>query len=215
LQHDPTRFKTFFLSGYALVISVIFPVTVLCALYAPEVVHVVLGPQWSGSADLLRLLTPAVLVFGIINPLGWMMFSAGLVGRSTRTSLVIAPIVLAAYAIGIPFGPSGVALAFSIAMTLWFMPHVMWCVRNTTITLNDLVHVAIGPMIATAGAGVLAYGAQLYWLGPLSPLARLLIGAGIMGTSYVGLLMIVPGQKRLYGELLFRLKRPSRAMNKC
>jgi PST family polysaccharide transporter len=195
LQDDPVRFKTFFLNGYALVISIIFPVTVLSALYAPDIVDVVLGGQWSGTADLLRLLTPAVLVLGIINPLGWLMFSAGLAGRSMRTSLVIAPLVVAAYAIGISFGPTGVALAFSLAMTVWFMPHAMWCVRDTTISANDLVQVAIRPLIAAAAAGVLAYGAQFYWLGPASPLVRLLIGTAIMVTAYVALLMGMPGQK--------------------
>jgi PST family polysaccharide transporter len=212
LQDDPIRFKTFFLNGYALVSSIAFPITILSALYASDIVDIVLGAQWSGTADILRLLTPAILVLGIINPLGWLMFSAGLVGRSTRTSLVIAPLVVTAYAIGISFGPSGVALAFSIAMTFWFVPHAMWCVRNTTITLNDLVQVAIRPFIAAAGAGILAYGSQLYWLGPFSPFVRLLIGAGVMVTAYVGLLIVMPGQKQLYGKLLGGSKAPAQAV---
>ncbi len=214
LQDDPIRFKAFFLNGYALVMSITVPITILCALYAPDIVHIVLGPQWSETADLWRLLTPAVLVFGIINPLGWLMFSAGLVGRSTRTSLVIAPLVITAYVIGIPFGPSGVALAFSTAMTLWFVPHVIWCLRNTTITLNDLIQAAMCPFLAATGAGVLAYAAQLYWPGPSSPLARLLLGTAIMVTAYVGLLTVVPGKKNFYGKLLSGSRRRSQAITK-
>jgi hypothetical protein len=36
-----------------------------------------------------------------------------------------------------------------------------------------------------------------------------LIGTGIMGIAYVGLLMIVLGQKRFYRGLLDGLRRPS------
>lgn len=212
LQHDPARLKTFFLNGYALVLSLTFPITVLCALYAPDIVHVVLGPQWGGTSDLLRLMTPAVLVFGIINPLGWLMFAAGLVGRSTLAALAIAGLAIVAYLIGLPFGPSGIALGLSVVMTLWLVPHVVWCLRDTTISLNDLARVAVRPFIAAVAAGGLAFGAQLYGPELTSPFWRLAIGTAVMMTAYLGLLMIAFGQKQFYVSLLNGLRRPAPAM---
>jgi O-antigen/teichoic acid export membrane protein len=87
-----------------------------------------------GRAAIFRLLTPTILVFGIINPTGWLLHSVGLHGRSLRISLVIAPLVIAACLIGLPYGPNGIAFAFSAAMTLWLVPHVVWCLHNTMIS---------------------------------------------------------------------------------
>jgi PST family polysaccharide transporter len=116
---------------------------------------------------------------------------------------MIAPLAMAAYAIGLPFGPGGVAFAFSTAMALWFIPHAMWCLRDTTITLNDLVQAAVRPFIAAVGAGGLAYGSQWCWPEPSSPLFRLLIGTAIMMSAYAAILVLVLGQRQLYGRLLW------------
>lgn len=212
LQHNSVRFKAFFLNGYAIVLSLTFPITILCALYAPEIVHVVLGPQWGETSDLLRLMTPAVLVFGIINPLGWLMFAVGQVGRSTLAALVIAALAIVAYLVGLPFGPSGVAVGLSVAMTLWLVPHVIWCLRDTSIALTDLVRVAIRPFVAAVVSGVLAFGVQFYAPKSASPFWRLSIGAAVMMTAYVGLLVIVFGQRQFYLTLLDGLRRPAPAM---
>jgi len=213
LQGDTARFRAFFLNAYALVMTLAFPITILGALYAPEVVHVALGPQWIEAAELLRLLTPAVLVFVIINPLGWLMFAAGLVGRSTRTSFVIAPLVIAAYLVGVPFGPGGVAISLSVAMTAWLVPHVLWCVHETMISPRDLFRVAVRPFVAAAGAGAFAYIVQLQWPElSATPVLKLAVGTVIMMVTYVAILVSVFRQWQFYARLLHGLKRPAQAI---
>jgi PST family polysaccharide transporter len=44
------------------------PITLFSALFADEIVRVVLGPNWAGAAILFRLLAPTILIFGMINP---------------------------------------------------------------------------------------------------------------------------------------------------
>ena len=70
------------------------------------------------------------------------MLSLGMVGRSLKTALVLSPIVVGAYLIGLPYGPLGVAFAYSAAMTLWFVPHTLWCIHGTMISGRDLVRAA-------------------------------------------------------------------------
>jgi PST family polysaccharide transporter len=208
LQDDPPRFRTAFLRSYLLVISITMPVALFLAIYADDIVRVLLGPQWGGSAETLRLLSPTVVIFAIINPLGWLMFSAGLVTRSLCISLVIAPLVITAYFIGLPYGPNGVALAFSIAMTLWLLPHLMWSLRGTIVSLTDLVRSASRSVLAAGAAAMIALCVQLYWGGLPSPILNLLLGAAIMGAIYIGLLLFVLGQKELYVDLLRDLRKP-------
>ena len=110
LQGEPARFKSYFLKGYSLVVSMTLPTTIFCAVLADDIILVVLGPKWREAASIFRLLAPTILVFGIINPLGWLLQSIGLQERSLKIAFVIAPLVCFAYLIGIPYGPNGVAL---------------------------------------------------------------------------------------------------------
>jgi O-antigen/teichoic acid export membrane protein len=54
------------------------PVTVSCAVFVDDIVAVVLGPRWKDVGIIFRLLTPTIPIFGIINPLAWLLYSVGL-----------------------------------------------------------------------------------------------------------------------------------------
>jgi hypothetical protein len=46
--------------------------------------------------SLFSLLAPTIVIFAPINPLGWLLFSLGLVRRSLNIALVFAPTLIAA-----------------------------------------------------------------------------------------------------------------------
>ena len=142
------------------------------------------------------------LILALINPLAWLMFSLGLVRRSLNIALVIAPLVITGYVLGLPHGPKGVALAYSTAMTLWIVPHIAWCVHGTVVSFRDIV-VAIGrPLLSGFAAAALAFGVQLLYGPWLSPLPRLVLGVTVLLGAYLGMLMYVMGQKAFYLGLL-------------
>jgi PST family polysaccharide transporter len=202
LQSDPGRLRAYFLKGYTLAVSMSIPVTIFCALYADEIVLVMFGENWSGATIIFRLLTPTVLVFGIINPLAWFLMAVGLQARSLKISLVLAPVVMISYCIGLPFGPNGVALAYSTAMTLWAVPHVLWCLKGTSISIADLARTLRYPFVSGAVAGAGAFGVQAVSGSALDPIARLMLGGSCMLALYAFMLLIVFGQKSFYLDLL-------------
>jgi hypothetical protein len=54
--------------------------------------------------------------------LSMMLSAIGRIGRLMKMSLVIAPGMILGYVIGLPYGPNGVASAYSVVMTLWVLP---------------------------------------------------------------------------------------------
>ena len=211
LQDDPVRLRSYFLKGYSLVISMTVPISLFGALFADDIVLVVLGPKWTDAAAIFRLLTPTILVFGIINPTGWLLQSVGLHLRSLGIALVIAPLVIAACLIGLPYGPSGIAFAFSAAMLLWLVPHVMWCLHNTVISPWDLFLATCRPFFASILAATFAFVVQLYSSQLPSPFWRLAVGGGIMVSLYLWIFLFVMGQKSFYFDLLRGLKSSPRS----
>jgi PST family polysaccharide transporter len=209
LQHDPVRLKSYFLKGYSLVVSLTIPITIFCALFSDDIVLVVLGPKWVESAIIFRLLTPTVLIFGMINPLSWLLLSSGLQGRSLAVALVIAPLVTSAYFIGLPYGPNGVALSYSTAMTLWLVPHIVWCLRGTPISPWDLFLAVRRSFVSGIVAAAVAFVVLLYVGQQGHPLVRLALGGCVMVSVYCYMLLLVMGQRAFYLDLLAVIRNPS------
>lgn len=206
LQNEPDRLKNYFLKGYAVVLTITLPITIACALFAKEIIVTVLGVKWSETVPIFQLLTPTILIFALINPLTWLLFSIGMVQRSMKVALVLAPLVITSYLIGLPYGPIGVALAYSSVMTLWLIPHIAWCIHGTMISLQDILVTISRPLISAIVAGVITFVVQLSFDGPSSPILRLILGMCVLLTVYIWMILIVMGQKAFYMDLLQSLR---------
>ncbi len=209
LQHDPIRLKNYFLKGYSLVVSLTIPTTIFCALFSDDIVQVVLGPKWGEAGAIFRLLAPTVLIFGMINPLSWLLLSSGLQGRSLAISLVIAPLVISAYLIGLPYGPNGVALSYSTAMTLWLVPHIVWCLHGTPVSPWDLFLAVKRSFLSGIVAAAAAFIVLLYVGQQGHPILRLALGGCVMVGVYCYMLLLVMGQRAFYLDLLAVIRNPS------
>ena len=206
LQHDPGRSKNYFLKGYSLVLSITIPITIFCALCADDIILILLGPKWKDAVAIFRLLTPTILIFGMINPFGGLLIATGYQVRSLKIALVIAPLVIVSYVIGMPFGPKGVAFAYSTAMTLLLVPLIIWCIHGTMISLRDIMLVISRPYLSGIVSAVVAFGVQFSFGHLLYPFPRLLLGGSVMLGTYLWMLLFVMGQKQMYLDLLRGLR---------
>ena len=106
----PSAWPGLSFSGYSLLISLTIPITITCALFAEEIVRIVLGPKWMAAAPIFRLLAPVALVFAVANPLSWLVMSTGRIGRALSISAATTPLVIVGIVLGLSHGPKGVAL---------------------------------------------------------------------------------------------------------
>ncbi|HVZ04305.1 lipopolysaccharide biosynthesis protein [Hyphomicrobium sp.] len=206
LQFERDRFKSYFLKGYKLVLSTTMPITIFCAVFADDIILIALGPRWHDAAMIFRALSPTIVILGIINPLGWVMQSVGLVKRSLVIAIVLSAVVICSYLAGLPYGPVGVASAFSAGMMLWLVPHVAWCIHGTGITMREIFAAAARPLAAgIIGGG--AAGVVQYLVADLAhPIIRLALGGTAMMIVYGGALLFVFGQRHLFADVLGGLR---------
>lgn len=207
LQDDPVRLKSYFLKGYSLVLTLTIPITIVCGVFAEDVIWVLLGPKWQAAAPIFRLLAPTTLVLAMINPFVWLLFSTGLVGRSLKIALVIAPLVITGYLVGLPYGPKGVALGYSAALVLWLVPNIAWCVHGTVISIKDIWLTVSRPLVSGVAAAAVAFGTQQLYKDMLPPLPRLVLGCLVLFGVYMGLLWYVMGQQAFYRDLIRGFRR--------
>ncbi len=212
VQDDPPRLRSYFLKGYSLVTALTLPITILCALFAKEAISILLGPKWTEAVPIFRLLAPTILIFAMINPFSWLLFAMGKVGRSLKIALVIAPLVIAGYVIGLPYGPTGVALGYSVAMAVWILPHIAWCVHGTPISFWDVLQTLSRPLLSGLVASILPLMIESSYGQLLSPLFRLITGVVLFLGVYAVMLLYAMGQKAFYWNLVRGL-RASRSLN--
>ena len=207
IQNDAGRLARSFLRGYSLLLSLTIPITISCALFAEEIVRIVLGPKWGAAAPLLRLLAPTAMVFAVSNPLSWLVISTGRAGRALGISLTTGPVVLLGIVLGLGHGPKGVALGYSLAMTLVVLPIAAWSKLGTAITWSGLWQASRQPLVSGLAAGAVGLLVKLALAGRLAPVPCLAAGLGLVLGVYAWVLLIALGQKGLYLDLLSQLRR--------
>jgi O-antigen/teichoic acid export membrane protein len=211
IQNDGKRFRSCFIKGYSLILALTIPMTVTCALFAKDVIRVILGTKWAEAVPILRLLSPTIFVLSLIYPLGWVLYSLGLVGRSLKIALVFAPLMITGYVLGLPHGPKGVAFAYSAVMIVWVIPHIIWSIHGTVIRFRDIVVAVSRPLASSIVAGGLAFGVRLLWARLMTPLPRLVLESAVLFGAYMLILLFATGQKSFYLDLLHGLRIPSPA----
>ena len=204
-QHDSAQLESYFLKGYKLVFTMALPITLACLLFAEDIVLVLLGPKWLEVAPVLRLLSPLITIYALIHPLGWFLYSLGMVGRSLAVALAILPIVTIGYAAGLQFGANGVAAGYTLSMTLWIVPHLVWCTKGTTLSPWSLVRSVWAPCVAGIAASLAAYGARLV-LDEIAPLAGMFGGGAVLALVYGWVLLWVLKEKTFYMGLVRSLR---------
>ncbi len=205
IQHDARRLARSFLRGFGLVVSLTIPITICCALFAEEIVRIVLGAKWMEAAPIFRLLAPVALVFAVANPLSWLVVSTGRIKRSLSMTAATTPFVIVGIVLGLSHGPKGVALGYSLAMTLVVIPIVAWSKHGTGITWADLWEATKPPFLSGLLAGAAGLLVKLAVGGRLAPILYLMVGLGLVLGTYAWALLIVMRQKHVYMDVLSQL----------
>ena len=190
LQTDPARFRRFYLGVLQLTTSLAFPLVFLIALFAPEIVLIMLGPAWLESVPLFRLLAPAAAIAVMAFPWGMLAISLGQTRKFRITGTIATGVIVSSFLIGVPFGAKGVALGYSIAQCLMFVPLWWFTTKDTPISFGDVFRTLAPPVFAAFLAAIasllisqLAMSGANHWISALA-------GAGAFGGGYLLILLV-------------------------
>ena len=134
-------------------------------------------------------------------------------GRGLKIAFVIAPLMIASNIIGLPYGPKGVAVAYSTVTLLWMIPIIPWAVHDTVISTWDVIRTVGRPLASVVPAAGLAFGITLFAGSMVTPFIRLVIECSVLFSAYAAILLFVAGEKSFYWDL-FRVMRGRTAVEK-
>lgn len=163
LLQDPARYRDSFRRAVLPAFLVVLPGVAFMTASADRLVETLLGDQWSEAAPIFIGLSIAGLLQTSNSPGNWLFLSQGRTREYMRWGLFSVSTSVLAFIGGLPFGPIGVASAYSISECVR-TPILWWLIgRSGPVRHRDLMNV-IGPHLAGAVASVVAVHLLHRWL---------------------------------------------------
>lgn len=186
------------------------PFIAAAAVTAEWWVEWILTPTFAPSAPIFRRLAIVGLVQPLANSAGWLFIAQGKSQEMFQQAMIVTPVTLLAFAIGLPWGPLGVATAYAIHGLAFGVPFlVYWMHRCDIIPAKSMLSTLWGTiptMLATATAN-----AALLMLAEGWPLWLQIAGSAAVSLLAWGIMTLVTPNGRAIGADLINLAKRRRA----
>jgi O-antigen/teichoic acid export membrane protein len=139
LQSDPERYRRVFLQAYDVVAIFSFLFSGLLFALPRPLTLVVLGPKWEETVPIFAGFTLVALYSAVTSAAGWLLTSQGRGGDFLKMTTICSAVAVSAFLLGLPYGPSGVAIAYSLSCLLVYLPlGYYFAGRSGPVSTRDL-----------------------------------------------------------------------------
>jgi O-antigen/teichoic acid export membrane protein len=139
LQTEPDRYRRTFLRVYEAMALTSFLSTGLLLALARPLTLVVLGPKWEQAAPIFAGFSIAALCIPLAGASTWLFQTQGRGKDWLINSVLGSCITVGSFVAGLPFGPVGVAIAYSVAGLFIGVPILFYFAgRQGPVTTADL-----------------------------------------------------------------------------
>lgn len=154
LQHDPERFKRYLTNSLGIIAFVGMAVGADLTLVGRDLVRLVLGSKWSESGRIFEMFGPGIGIMLLYSTACWIHLSIGKPGRWLRWTLVESLTVALLFVAALPWGPAGIAVAWSVSYWILLIPAFWYAGRPIGFGVSSLVAAVWRYVIAALVAGV-------------------------------------------------------------
>jgi O-antigen/teichoic acid export membrane protein len=211
LQGEPERYKRLFQKVVLIVAALSMPLSAFLAVYYQEVTAVVLGPQWKGAEIFFLVFALSGFIRSVLGTTGFVLVSRGHSFTLLKLGLIQSVLQVALMAVGLKWGPIGVAVGDGTTLLLMFLPWAYYSFRGSPVSVRLFVGAIAGPAVLAA-----ITGAALYFVRQLNPnhapIVALTIGMTVASVISVIFWSLTPGglsELRRFLEDLFKRARPA------
>lgn len=206
LQAERDKLSFSYLAGSAAMSIVSAPLSALMVITAPELVDVLLGPQWAPSVAPFQ-----VLAAGVVLRNGYLMAYCldGALGDARKRVIrdgVFAAVVVVGSLVGVRFGLVGVAGAVLLAVAVHYLVAALMSRHLLDFSWSQYFHSQWPGLVLAAATVLAALPARLGLRSVGAPSVVVLAGTGLAGVLAAGLLLFVrPRVTGRYGLTVMRM----------
>jgi O-antigen/teichoic acid export membrane protein len=157
LQGDPDKYRRFYCKLQIALSTVTMPLALVLAMYAEEIVLVLLGKQWLAATNIFRILAIASFMKPAISTSGFVMVTCGLSRRYLILGVLQSIAQVLFFVAGIPWGPEGIAFGHVVCVYLLMVPKLWLSFKDTPINLRIFAGAVARPLTSTLFMGGFLY----------------------------------------------------------
>ena len=199
VQESPERLARYFLRAINLMVWITALLFGFLFVAAVPVVVLTLGNRWRAAAPVFQILVIAALGQILLEVSLWLFVSRGMGANLLKALLVMTPLMIGSYAVGLRFGIKEVALCGSLMLMLILPAILKVSFRGTVLTLSQVVRAMMCP-VCTGLAGVCAAELALHLAPQRNMVAQLALAAGSFAAGSA-LSALVPQVRRELASL--------------
>ena len=167
----------------------------ILAVTGQDLIVVLFGSKWSQAGVLVSILALRGIPHAVERTQGWLHVSAGRMDRWMRWGFVAMCAQLIALFCGLPYGPTGVAVAFVVCTFITFIPAIAYSGRPLGISATDVITVVWRPLAASLLAAAIGFTLRFTLLADISAILRIIVLTLAYMIAYVTLVVGFLGER--------------------
>jgi O-antigen/teichoic acid export membrane protein len=199
VQDEVQRLAQAYRKGISFIALVVLPASVLVFGLAPELVSLLLGPQWTDVVLPLQILTAGMLFRTSYKVSDSICRATGVVYRRAWRQAIYASLVVGGSWVGQHWGVPGVAAGVLLAVTVNFLIMAQLSLAVSGMSWGALIRAHVPALMLSAAGAVALWGVLIpLRQAQVSPVVRLVVAGGT--ALGVGLALTWAAPKVFVGE---------------
>jgi polysaccharide transporter, PST family len=199
LNQDHLRLRRYLANSLGIIAFAGMAMSADLTLVGRDVVRLVLGPKWSESGRIFEVFGPGIGVMLLCSTFGWIHLSIGRPGRWFRWTLVQLTFTVSLFLAALPWGPAGVAAAWSISYWVLVIPGFWYAGRPIEFGVSALIAAIWKYAAAAVAAGLITAGiirSTVFWgaaSGTQAALVAIVLSSMLFVSLYLGAVILLHG----------------------
>lgn len=139
LVGEPLKYQHYYLSAISTISFVGMALSAILTLAGYDIIILILGPQWEKAGDIFCYFGASIGIMLIHSTQGWLHLSLGRPDRWVRWSIFESIFTTIAFIIGLPFGITGVAIAYTVTFYLLVVPALLYAGKPIELKLSSVL----------------------------------------------------------------------------
>lgn len=157
LQNDPEKYRNYYTKFISILAFFSMPLVGFLFVFSDNIILLVLGEQWLEASSIFRILSFVALIQPVTSTMGLVMLTNGRSRRYFVIGTIGAVITVVSFALGVPWGASGVALSYVVSTYLRIIPFLYFSFRDTPINIKMFIYGIYRQLISTIFMSVCCY----------------------------------------------------------
>jgi PST family polysaccharide transporter len=153
LNQDRQQYQRYFLSGISVLAFVGMGIGIDIALVGKHIIRLLLGPGWEEAGRIFSLFGPGIGVMLLYSTHGWIHLSSGRADRWFRWGLIESLCTVGLFALGLHWGPAGIALAWTTSYFVLLLPAFWYAGAPIDLPVRSVLGAVWKFFLASAAAG--------------------------------------------------------------